>query len=224
MPADFLPAAHYHFLTPAYEVLARPFSGRIWRRVAAEVVWRAPRQASVLDIGCGPGTVLRMIRREREDLTLIGTDIDQRMIAIAKSKAKDRNIIFARAGMHELAFAPASMNMVMSTLVFHHLDLESKRRTLREVRRLLRPGGVFLLTDFSLPIGMSSGMVVRLFQHCEPEAREQLEDGQLLRLSEEAGARVETRWTVYGSISLHVLTFPLAGSFRGDSSSSSPVR
>src|SRR5262249_42006378 len=76
MAQQFLPAAHWHFLTPLYEAIVRPVAAPIWRRLADEVRQRAPRGGEAVDIGCGPGTVLGLVQFQRPDLRLTGLDID----------------------------------------------------------------------------------------------------------------------------------------------------
>jgi len=48
-------------------------------------------------------------------------------------------------------FAPSSFDRVVSSLVFHHLTSENKRRTLVKVRELLRPGGELHIADWGRP-------------------------------------------------------------------------
>lgn len=205
----FIPAAHFHALTPLYEALVRPFMGRMWWRIAGEVARRAPQGGSVADLGCGPGSILRRIRRLRPDIALMGTDIDPMMIRIAERRAQGQQITFAIASIEKQPVPDQSVDLAMSTLMFHHLQPETKRAAIREVRRILKPEGIFLLCDFSKPSEKHWFLSLEFWRHIEPEIIPQLE-GQLLEIAREAGASIETLWTVYGCIALHRLTFPLA--------------
>ncbi len=202
----FIPAFHWHALTSSYEALARPFARRIWQRMAAEVIERAPRGGTVIDLGCGPGTVLRLIHDKRPDLTLIGADIDPAIIRIAEKQAGGKNIQFYVASIDEVPFEPQSAEIVISSLVFHHLDEPVKRRAFEQIRRILRPDGIFLLCDFSVPKRPWLIPIASAILAIEHEAPKQLR-GQLFSLAREASATIETLQTYYGCISMHRVIF-----------------
>jgi len=205
--STFIPAAHYHALTPYYENIVQLFSGRIWKSIALEAARRCPEGGVIVDLGCGPGSVLRKLRYLRKDLTLVGTDIDPTMIDIARSKALGKDITFSVTSIEKEPFADHSVDVVISSLMFHHLPQDIKRSTLKEVKRILKRGGTFLLCDFSKPSVRSRFLTVAFWKYVEPEIIPQLH-GQLLDLAEEEGAQIQTPWTMYGCISLHILSFP----------------
>ncbi|MDO8648894.1 MAG: class I SAM-dependent methyltransferase [Candidatus Peregrinibacteria bacterium] len=214
-PKDFMPGAHYHFLTPLYEMITRPLLRNIWERSAREVVQRAPEHGKIVDIGCGPGTVLRLIRMQRQDLSLQGFDIDPRMVEMARRKSADLNIAFEQASADQLPVADGSVDLAMSTMVFHHLPLEVKRRAIEEVKRILKPGSEFLLCDFSrsqqrggMFFELTKRLRFALLTTLEPEVKPQLE-GQLFDLAEEQGATIGTLWPKGMFISMHSIRFPL---------------
>lgn len=196
----------FHVLTPIYETLVWPFMGRMWKRVAEEVSKRTPQNGSIVDVGCGPGNVLRCIRQLRSDLLLTGIDIDPAIIRIAKKRSQKQGIAYHEASIDNTHLPDASAHVVVSTLVFHHLSTETKIAAFREARRILKPSGVFLLCDFSLPAKERRWLNVRWWKHFEPEIEPQLQ-GQLLELGKQEHAHTETLFSVYGCISLHAFTF-----------------
>lgn len=204
---DFIPAFGYHFLTPFYESINRLIMGRLWKAVAQKVVERAPEKVSVLDLGCGPGTVLRLIRDRRLDLRLTGIDIDPKILAIAKKKAEGKNIAFRQSSLEELPVENGSVDIALSTLAFHHLREATKRKSFREVKRILGANGLFFLCDFSVPLHRVGRITASLHSLLEPETLPQMK-GQFFTLAEETGATLETLRTFYGCISLHCCTFP----------------
>lgn len=206
MTEPFIPAARLHALTPFYEPFCRVFIGHVWRRIAREAARRTPHAGRVVELGCGPGAVLRLLRRARPDLELVGTDIDPGILRIARQKSADSRIVFHEASAESLPLPERSADAVVSSMMFHHLPSPTKAAAVREVERVLKPGGVFLLCDFSAP-ARRCWTPLELWKHIEPEILPQL-DGQLLRLGEEAGARGETVATFYGVIALHAFTFP----------------
>lgn len=205
MSSAFLPAARFHFLTPLYEAAVKPFMYRTWRKIAEEVSIRTPNGGQVVDLGCGPGSVLRIIRTLRPDIHLIGVDIDPGIIEIARKKAQGKNIEFHIASIDQTPLASSSADVVISTLMFHHLPTPTKRNAFNEVRRNLKAKGAFLLCDFSIP-QHRAWLSIRWWKYLEPEIEPQFQ-GQLLELGKQANAKVNTLFTSYGCISLHAFIF-----------------
>lgn len=105
----------------------------------------------VLEIGCGTGNLAQLIKRRYPTATMIGLDPDPRALQLAKHKADRRGveIRFDQGFAGELPYPDASFDRVVSSLMFHHLDDDEKVAALREVRRVLRPGGELHLLDFT---------------------------------------------------------------------------
>jgi len=164
-----------------------------------------------VDLGCGPGNVLRCIRRLRPDVHLTGMDIDPEIIKIAQRRSRNKNISFRVASIGDTCLPDASTDVVVSTLMFHHLSTETKKAAFKEARRILKSSGVFLLCDFSLPTKERWWLNVRWWKRFEPEIEPQL-DGQLIELGKQEHAHAETLFSVYGCISLHAFTFKKADS------------
>jgi ubiquinone/menaquinone biosynthesis C-methylase UbiE len=82
-----------------------------------------------------------------------GIDIAPKMIARAKGKARRANldIAFELASIDELPYPDRHFDVVISSMMFHHLPLETKRRGLGEIRRVLEDDGRFFLCDFCSP-------------------------------------------------------------------------
>jgi len=100
-------------------------------------------QGSVLDIGCGTGRLLRTAALRWPGARLFGVDPAERMISEAARLGPD--VAFQVAGAEGLPFPDRSMDLVVSSLSFHHWADQSQG--LREIQRVLRPGGAFALAD-----------------------------------------------------------------------------
>jgi ubiquinone/menaquinone biosynthesis C-methylase UbiE len=98
-----------------------------------------------------------------------GLDIDGAVLARAQAKLPAGQLIvpLTQGSADALPYADATVDCVVSTLVFHHLALEAKRRALQEVYRVLRPGGRFTLADFGPPATWFTAAIAPLVRRLE---------------------------------------------------------
>jgi SAM-dependent methyltransferase len=100
---------------------------------------------SVLDFGCGWGRVTRFFLRDVKPENLVGIDIDEP--ALVAARETNRWCRFARCGvLPPTDLDDASLDLVYAWSVFSHLSEEAHLQWLEEFRRILRPGGVLLLS------------------------------------------------------------------------------
>ena len=107
----------------------------------------------VLDVGCGTGSLVIQLKRLCPDTEVIGLDPDPKALARARHKAACDavSVQLDRGFGDELPYAEASFDRVLSSLMFHHLPTDEKGKTLRAIRRVLKPGGEFHMLDFEGP-------------------------------------------------------------------------
>ena len=110
---------------------------------------------SVLDVGCGTGEVTLAAKARAKHGSAYGIDPAPEMIAVARKKAARKRLeIDFRVGVIEsLPFPDASIDVVTSSLMMHHLPEQLKVRGLAEIYRVLKPGGRLLIADFMRPTG-----------------------------------------------------------------------
>lgn len=101
--------------------------------------------ARVLDVGCGTGELLRRLRAKYPDAALAGLDPVAEMLAVAREKLSGREDL--RIGYADaLPWGAATFDVVVSCNMFHYIT--HPVAALREMARVLHPGGVLVLTDW----------------------------------------------------------------------------
>jgi ubiquinone/menaquinone biosynthesis C-methylase UbiE len=111
--------------------------------LAAEQV---PAPRAILDVGCGTGRLLRAAASRFPGARLDGVDAAEGMIKQATgSLPPGLQIRFQQATAEALPFADGSFDLVFSTMTFHHWA--DQQKAIGEVRRVLAPGGRWLLAD-----------------------------------------------------------------------------
>jgi len=106
---------------------------------------------SVLDIGCGTGTLaIAAKHRVGSAASVAGVDASPEMIARACKKARRARVevTFATADVENLPYAAGTFDVVLSTVMLHHLSEQARQKCIGEVRRVLKPGGRLLVLDF----------------------------------------------------------------------------
>jgi ubiquinone/menaquinone biosynthesis C-methylase UbiE len=127
--------------------LQRLFFDRVHARVVRELraSLRGDLAPVVLDAGCGTGRLLVRLRAAFPGASLIGIDAAAGMIEVASRKPELQGVRLEVATAEALPLEDASCDVVVSTVSFHHWS--DQAAGLREVARVLRPGGSLLLVD-----------------------------------------------------------------------------
>jgi ubiquinone/menaquinone biosynthesis C-methylase UbiE len=157
---------------------------------------------SVLDVGCGTGTLaIAAKRRVGAAGAVHGIDASPEMIARARKKTNRANVsvTFDVALAESLPFPDARFDVVLSTVMLHHLRRAVREQCLREIRRVLKPGGRVLVVDFGKRTSDHGGLMAHLHWH----GRVSLSD--LESLQRDAGIDVVES----GSVGIGTLVFVL---------------
>ncbi len=203
--AEYIPAFNYDFLTPLYDFILEVLGYGYSQRIKVVKLLDLNDDEYLLDLGSGTGSFLLVAKKKHPKTKMAGIDIDPKVLELARKKfQKERvDVELIEASANKLPFKDKTFDVVVSSLIFHHLPTEVKKEVLKEVYRVLKPNGRFLLVDF----GKDDGTIFKLWNILShllnvPEAKT-LEDnanGLIPGFMEEAGFKVKEIATRYRSI------------------------
>ncbi len=116
-----------------------------WQEV---LVKQVPVGRFPLDVGTGTGEIVKKIHRIYPDSIPVGIDVAFNMLKSAKEKNKEGKNLFIRASAYDLPFKNKSIDSILSSLVFRHLDSD---KATEEFSRVLKNGGYVGILDISKP-------------------------------------------------------------------------
>lgn len=201
-----------------------------WRRAAwtLRATLRRP-EAVVLDLCCGTGDMTLALNRYRPHATasspaapILAADFSHQMLCLGQQKFAGRNIVPVEADALNLPLADSSVDLV--TAAFGFRNLTDYPAGLREIHRVLKPGGQIAILECNQPGGIIGALYLIYFRHVlpflgglvsrSPPAYAYLPDSvmrfpqppRMKQLMAEAGF-VQATWSSY--------TFGTAGLYRG---------
>lgn len=211
----YVPALGFDRLTPLYDPVVRVTTReRTFKRRLLDQAAIAPGDR-VLDLGCGTGTLALWAKRREPRAEVTGVDGDPAVLQQARTKAAKEglNLRLDEGLADALPYPDGSFDVVVSSLLFHHLPRRVKEGAAREVARVLRPGGFLHVADFGRapdPLARAQFIFIQAFDGFQT-TRDNV-SGQLPEIFSRAGlADVCERGRIriaFGSLSLYAARRP----------------
>ncbi len=126
--------------------------------------------AAVLDLGCGTGLELEAYFARNPDARVTGIDLSPEMLDALRSKFPEKPLRLINGSYFDVPLGEAAYDAAVSVESLHHFPAEMKRALYEKLRRALKPGGFFVLTDY---FAESEALEAEYFRNLAQLKREQ---------------------------------------------------
>lgn len=151
----------FHFQTDGYlsqdsarrydhqvEILFNGTAGAMRRLILPILADHAPARGPWLEVGCGTGSTTRSVLETFPKRKVTALDLSRAYLKVAqKNLAEYPNVDFAQGDATQLPFQDEMFSAVYSTYLFHELPSKERRQVITEALRVLKPGGILILSD-----------------------------------------------------------------------------
>ncbi len=160
------------------------------RRTSAEVMdeWLPLTGATVVDVGCGDGWLVRMLTAKGAHVT--GVEVSPKHLAHARSFPTVGDEHYLQGIAEDLPLPSRSADIVIFFNSLHHVDKAGLPKAMREAARVLKPGGILFVSE---PLAEGDYFDLMKPVHDETQVRKQAQD--ILKLAPEFGLLAEKQLT-----------------------------
>lgn len=120
------------------------FTHKIIKYLVVASVGRLPKNVKILDLCTGTGDIAGLLKRKYKKANVIGVDFSKEMLNIARKKYP--KIDFVYADCMDLPFQNGTFDL--ATISFGLRNTENYEKTISEIKRVLKNGGIFVHLDF----------------------------------------------------------------------------
>jgi len=148
----------FAILAPFYDIVAAPFSSVRGRVVKFT---KAQRGSKILDVATGTGK--QAFAFAKKGYEVIGIDISEAMLNVAKNKNKYKNAKFEVADATNLPFEDNCFDVSSISFALHDMPLSIREQVLKEMIRVTKPQGIIVIADYNLPENKISKFLIYHF-------------------------------------------------------------
>lgn len=148
----------FAILAPFYDIVAAPFSSVRGRVVKFT---KAQRGSKILDVATGTGK--QAFAFAKKGYEVIGIDISEAMLNVAKNKNKYKNAKFEVADATNLPFEDNCFDVSSISFALHDMPLSIREQVLKEMVRVTKPQGIIVIADYNLPENKISKFLIYHF-------------------------------------------------------------
>lgn len=205
----YIPALGFDFLTPFYDTAVKWTTRETVFKEKLVGQVEIPADGRLLDLACGTATLTIALKKKFPKAKIYGLDGYAKILNIARRKAaaSGAEINFTESYSTALPYPDENFDAIVSSLFFHHLTPENKRKTLLEVRRVLKTGGTLHIADWGKPSNLLLKLASMPVQWLDGATTRDSYAGKLPEIMAEAGfsSIIETAdfGTVFGTLRLH---------------------
>ena len=183
-----LNAKVWRILAPFYDTIAFPL--KRLRRDVAKLAGVGPG-SRVLDVATGTGAqALAFAANEAE---VVGIDLSESMLRIARRKARGRDVTFRVADARDLPFEDARFDVCCVSFGLHEMPVSVRQQALLEMARVTRPNGKLVIVDYALPENpIASKLVYHLVKLYERDNYAEFVRSDLHAMFDRAGLAAKT--------------------------------
>ncbi len=186
----------YAIFAPFYDLVTFPI-GKLRRELA--VVAGVDARSRVLDVATGTGAQARAFAEKAGEV--IGVDLSEAMLRVARWKKRLPNLSFRQADATELPFGDASFDVSASRSPSTRCRGASANRTIKEMAKVTKPGGTVLAVDYGPPRDAFENVIARVVKLYERDHYEDFIRSDLCALLERTGIEVrEERRSLLGAV------------------------
>lgn len=164
----YIPPFEFHPLTNVYDlILILAGFGKKFRKKIVDAV-EVRDSYSILDVGCGTGVFLQLLKENYPKVSVIGLDPDKEALSIAAKRLSEyQGVTLINAFAEALPFESEIFDTVYSTLAFHHISPKFKEKAIKEIYRVLKKEGKLVIVDFGTARHHSFYRVILFFEPFE---------------------------------------------------------